>query len=115
MLTNPKTLSWIAPQKNSDGSPIDYELAYEVGLVVSTTEVTPLATFPGRFAETTADGDRYTASIADLNLDSGQEYTLVMRTLSTDTPQRMSVWSDESVSFFLSDRIPAPPFSLELS
>ena len=85
MKLNPKTMSWQAPTTNVDGSPIDYELEYEVGLE-DLDGFNPIVTIPGQLRE---DGKTYEAPIGDLSLDEGV-HVIALRSFSKEDPERMS-------------------------
>lgn len=102
MKINPKTLSWQAPTTNVDGTPIDYELDYELG-VVDNGVTTAKLVIPAQLNETGA----YEAAIANMGFAYG-EHTVALRTFAKDDPARKSAWSN-SVNFILSRRIPSAP------
>lgn len=108
MKINPKTLSWQAPTTNTDGTPIQYALEYELGVETNGAFV-PQLTVP---AQLNSDG-RYEAAIEGMAFEYGQ-HTVAMRTFAKDEPARKSVWS-ASVNFTLSRQIPNPPMDLALS
>ncbi|WP_417500771.1 hypothetical protein [Marinobacter sp.] len=110
MKVNPTTLSWQAPTTNVDGSLIDYELEYEVGIAGDSTEgdYAPLATIPGQLRER----ETYVAPIADLPLDHG-EHTIALRSFDKAQPDRMSEWS-EPVTFMLAT-VPERPLELRVT
>lgn len=110
MIVNPKTLSWTAPTENVDGSPIDYDLNYEVGLVdIDTGDIVPIMTLPGSL---NPDG-RYEAPIDELMLNPG-DYTLALRAYEKGNESRESAWSDSRVNFALMT-VPTAPLDLKVS
>ena len=110
MKLNPTTLSWKAPTTNVDGTPIDYELEYEVGIASENAEgdYAPLVTIPGQLREE----DTYEAPISDLLLDYG-EHTIALRSFDKFIPDRMSEWS-EPVTFMLKT-VPSAPLELRVT
>lgn len=110
MKLNPTTLSWQAPTTNVDGTPIDYELEYEVGIASENTEgdYAPLATIPGQLRE----NETYEAPISDLPLEYG-EHTIALRSFEKAMPERVSQWS-EPVTFML-ETVPSAPLELRVT
>lgn len=110
MKTNPTTLSWKAPTTNVDGTPIDYELEYEVGITSENAEgdYAPLMSIPGQLRE----GEDYEAPISDLLLDYG-EHTIALRSFEKAVPDRVSEWS-EPVTFLL-QTVPSAPLELRVT
>ena len=108
MKINPETLSWEAPAKNVDGTPIQYELNYEVG-ISKNGEYKPLVVIAAQLTEN--DGE-YEAPITQLNLEKG-EHTIALRSFAKDNPDRKSQWSGP-VSFVLSDEIPQSPLGVRV-
>lgn len=110
MKLNPTTITWQAPTTNVDGSPIDYELEYEVGITSENAEgdYAPLVTIPGQLRE----GETYEAPISDLLLDYG-EHTIALRSFDKVIPERMSEWS-EPVTFMLAT-VPERPLELRVT
>lgn len=106
MKINPQTMSWVAPKTNMDGTPIQYELQYEVGLVNAEGGIDPLMVIPGQLQ---TDG-KYTAPISALGLDYGT-YDIAIRTFAKEDPKRVSTWSD-LVPFAISKEIPKAPLEL---
>lgn len=110
MKINPKTMSWTAPTTNVDGTPITYELEYEVGLLTADQgDYEPIVTIPG----TLRTDERYEAPIADLELLAG-EHVMALRSFAKDDPEWMSEWS-EPVTFAISDEIPNAPLDLRVT
>ena len=109
MKVNPKNLLWQAPTTNVDGTPIDYALEYEVGLVSDAGVLEPLMTVPAQLQT----GNSYEAPIGGLALDWGT-YEIALRTFAKDDPARKSDWS-QTVEFALSERIPNPPLELRVA
>lgn len=107
MKLNPTTLSWKAPTTNLDGTPIDYELEYEVGADDGKAYV-PLMTIPGQLRQ----NENYEAPISDLLLDYG-EHTIALRSFDKSMPDRMSEWS-EPVTFTLAT-VPSRPLELRVT
>lgn len=110
MKINPKTMSWEAPTTSVDGTPIDYELEYEVGLATGKQlgDYQPVATIPGQLRE----GKTYEAPISDLALEYG-EHTIALRSFKKANPELISEWSD-SVTFSLQP-VPAAPLELRVT
>lgn len=104
METNPEKFVWEAPTKNKDGTPIKYELEYELGLVGDDAKIRSLMVVPGQLREN--DG-RYEAPIADAGLDYGV-HKAVIRSFNKATPDKVSQWS-EPVEFVLSEEVPKTP------
>ena len=107
MKINPTKLSWQAPVTNVDGTPIDYVLQYEVGLMDAQGVLQPLIVIPAQLQS----GNEYEAPIADLQLASGSTYNIALRTFAKEDPARKSTWSNK-VEFAISDRIPNAPLEL---
>lgn len=106
MKINPTTLSWMAPTTNVDGTAIDYELQYELGLYDEEADlIEPLMTIPGQLRD--QETGAYEAPIADVGLDTGS-YEMALRSFAKEDPERVSTWSN-TVEFAISDRIPGPP------
>jgi len=110
MKVNPTQMTWQAPTTNTDGTPIDYFLNYEIGLEDANGQLQPLMVIPGQLQ----DGGQYTAPIADLGLAAGSVYRIALRTFAKDQPARKSVYS-ALVDFAISDRIPNPPLGFAVS
>lgn len=109
MKLNPTTMSWNAPTTNIDGTPIDYELEYEVGLHTGEQGgYEPLLTIPGQLRE----GETYEAPISDLMLEHG-ENTIAIRSFAKQDPDRISEWS-EPVTFRLQP-VPSAPLELRVT
>jgi|AntRauTorcE11898_2_1112593.scaffolds.fasta_scaffold77097_1 hypothetical protein len=107
MKINPTKLNWKAPTTNVDGTPIDYALEYEVGMVGAEGVISPLMVVPSQL-QTDAG---YEAPITELGLDVGRTYEIALRSFAKEQPSRKSVWSD-TVEFAMSNRIPSPPLSV---
>ena len=91
----PKTkLSWSAPTENEDGTPIDYDLAYN--LYVDDAE-TASVSLPGTL---NADG-KYTAELTDIAalqlIAAGVEFAITLTAFDTDKPERESERSNAVV------------------
>lgn len=106
---NPKNLIWQAPTTNIDGTPIQYELSYELGVVQSDGSITPHVTVVGSLRES----EDYIAPLSDMNFSQG-EHVVALRSMAADEPSRVSEWS-EQVGFIISDEIPKPPLALAVS
>lgn len=104
-MANRTHLKWQAPTENTDGTPIDYALDYELGRE-SNGDFVPLAVFPGTLNQ---DGS-YSAPLADFALDYGT-HTMALRAINRDKPHLISEWSN-SISFTLSTETPKAPFGL---
>ena len=106
MKINPTTLSWMAPTTNVDGTAIDYELQYELGLYDNEADlIEPLMTIPAQLRND--ETGAYEAPIADVRLDTGT-YEMALRSFAKEDPERVSTWSN-TVEFAISDRIPSAP------
>lgn len=108
MKINPKKLSWQAPTTNADGTPIDYELDYELGIQADGA-ITPSLVVPAQIN----DGGQYEAPIADMGFDYG-EHVVALRSFAKSEPARKSAWSN-TVNFTLSRRIPGAPKNLAVA
>jgi hypothetical protein len=106
---NPKDLSWVAPTTNTDGTPIQYELSYELGIQDAAGLIQPNVTIVGSLRE----DDKYVAPIADMGFESGS-HTIALRSLAANDPLRVSDWSS-TVQFFISDEIPSAPLDVAVS
>ncbi|SOB76157.1 hypothetical protein SAMN04488490_1834 [Marinobacter sp. LV10R510-11A] len=109
MIVNPKTLSWAASTTNVDGTPITYELEYEVGLQAGSGPFERIMTIPGSLRS----DERYEAPIADIQLPPGK-YVMALRSFAKEDPERVSEWS-EPVTFAISDEIPNAPLELRVT
>lgn len=109
MKVNPTNLMWKAPTTNNDGTPIQYELSYELGIENDIGEIVPYVTVVGSLRET----EDYVAPISDMGFSNGV-HNVAIRAMAKDDPSRVSVWSDV-VSFTISDEIPNPPLGLAVS
>lgn len=106
---NPTNLTWRAPTTNTDGTPIQYELSYELGVVGPQGDIQPYVTVVGSLRET----DDYVAPISDMQFSAG-EHQVVLRALAENDPQRASEWS-QPVTFIISDEIPNAPLDVAVS
>ena len=104
---NPKNLSWTAPTENIDGTPIDYELAYDMGIGPVGGPYEVRSTFPGTL---NPDG-MYEADLPALNLEDGVEFGLVLRAFNVDLPEAPSAWTDE-VEVLFTGKLPNAPAGL---
>lgn len=105
MAVNPQTLTWQAPTENVDGTPIDYELVYDLGVTQGGLwEV--IAQFPGTL---NPDGT-YSAPLADFAFEDG-EHTIGLRSVRADLPSLVSEWSN-TVTFEVENDTPNPPAAL---
>ena len=109
MKINPKQLSWSAPTTNVDGTPIDYDLEYEVG-IVNGDAISTLMVVPAQLRE----GVDYVAPIEGLSLASGRVYSLALRAFAKEDSKRVSQWAI-SGEFAISDRVPSPPLAFAVS
>lgn len=107
MKFNPEKLVWKAPTTNVDGTPIDYELDYELGVAGTDGTFAPVLVVP---AQLQGDG-YYNAPIAEMPFEKGGVYTVAMRSFAKDDRTRMSAWSNP-VEFAISDRVPSAPLEL---
>ena len=109
---NPKKLSWNAPETNEDGTPITYELEYELGVYdEAEQDFIPKLTVAGQLRDDT-EGE-YEAQIELMEFDTG-EHKIALRAFAKDDPNRKSVWS-ESATFAISDEIPSAPKGLSVT
>jgi len=109
MKINPSVLSWTALTTNIDGTPIQYDLEYEVGLMDANQVVRPLMVIPAQLQT----GNDYEAPIDALGLANGT-YQIALRTFAKDNPKRVSTWSNP-VEFAISEQIPNAPLALAVS
>ena len=105
--TKKSVISWIAPESNVDGTPIDYDIQYEVGVKVNG------AFEPKTTLSAQAKDGRYEASLDGLGLGYG-EHTIALRTFAKDDPARKSEWSDP-VNFTISNQTPNPPMDVRIT
>ena len=107
MSINPEKLSWTAPTTNVDGTPIDYELAYDLGIGPVGGPYEVRSTFPGTL---NPDG-MYEADLPALNLDEDVTYALVLRALNVNLPEAPSEWTGE-VEIMFTGKLPNAPTGL---
>lgn len=101
---NAVSLRWQAPTQNVDGSPIDYELAYELYV-----DAEAVATFPGRL---NPDGT-YEQDVVDLFPDTTfAAYDVALKAFRVDQPAEKSELSNV-VEYKFDRRKPKAPFLLE--
>lgn len=105
---NPTKLTWQAPTTNVDGTPINYAIEYEVGIVTGDT-IDVLMVVPAQLQTDTG----YEAPISELGLDYGV-YEIVLRTFAKDDPERVSAWSNPA-DFAISREIPNAPLDLRVA
>lgn len=105
---NPTKLTWRGPSTNTDGTPIQYDVNYELG-VVGDDGITPKLVVVANLRES----EDYEAQISEMGFDKGS-HEVVLRAIPADDPTRASEWS-EPVSFIISDEIPNPPLELAVS
>lgn len=99
---NPRRIFWSAPTQNTDGSPIDYDLAYNMYVNGVVT-----ASFPGTL---NPDGT-YEALFADLPaFPKNQVLTVALSAFATSNPARESAPSTSVEVEFVG--IPSAPFGL---
>lgn len=110
MKVNPKDLNWTAPTENTDGTTIDYGLAYELGVGVPGGPYTAVASFPGTL---NPDG-KYSAPLPDLGLDDDVSYGIVLNAFNTLAPDLKSDWSGE-VEIIFTGKLPNVPTGLSVS
>lgn len=92
-------LRWTAPTENTDGSPIDYSLAYNLYV-----DGALFSSFPGSL---NPDG-KYETDIAPLGLAKGT-HTLSLSAFDTAKPERESVRSNSiQIEVFV---VPKPPMA----
>jgi len=102
-IENPTRIKWRAPTENTDGTAINYSLAYNLYVNGAVT-----ASFPGTL---NPDGT-YEFLFADLGspLPKEQVHKIALSAFSTENPSRESAPSTEvEVTFFV---IPKAPFAL---
>lgn len=105
---NPENLSWTAPLTNTDGSLIDYALAYELGVGPVGGPYVATASFPG----TLNPNGMYEAPLPALALDDDVPYGLVLNAFNTLAPDLKSDWSNE-VEIIFTGKLPNVPTGLE--
>lgn len=105
-MANPTKIIWRAPTLNTDGTPIDYALDYELG-VVEGSAVTPVAVFPGSL---NPDGT-YEQPLSAFGPGS---HTIVLRALNRNQPDLRSVWTNP-VTFVVSTETPQPPLDFAVA
>ena len=101
-------LEWQAPTENIDGTAIDYDLDYELGL--TTTAGGPLVattTFPGTL---NPDGTYY-ADLTSMVFPIG-DLELGLRVINRDDPTRVSDWSNR-LPLVVTGAPPRPPVLLD--
>lgn len=104
MSFNPTVLRWQAPTENEDGSPIDYELGYELYVDGEAT-----ATFPGRL---NPDGT-YEQAVIDLFANTlYASYEVALKAFRVDQPAEKSALSNV-VTYTFDRRKPKAPFLVE--
>jgi hypothetical protein len=109
-MINPSRLSWQAPTENEDGTPIDYELVYHLGVedpLDGSFEV--VAEFPG---DLNPDGT-YQTDLSQFSFGDGQ-HTIALRAVRADLPTLVSAWSN-AITFEVENDTPNPPMNLALS
>lgn len=108
-MANKTQISWQAPVENTDGTPIDYPLDYELAIrSEGAADYNPVSVFPGTL---NPDGS-YNAQLADFAVfDSLGTFNVAMRAINRDKPSAVSDWSNE-ITFVLSAEIPMAPFGL---
>jgi hypothetical protein len=106
---NPSKIVWDKPQNNVDGTPIDYPLEYEVGLMDENGEIQPKMTVVGSLQK----DNTYEAPIKDMGLEAG-EHEMALRSFEKDNHLRKSVWSD-TVNFTITKVLPEAPKNLAVS
>jgi hypothetical protein len=106
---NPTELSWAAPTTNVDGSPIQYELNYELGIQDADGVIQPNVVVVG----TLRQDEKYVAPIADMGFETGL-HVIALRSMAADNPQRVSEWSG-TVDFYISDEVPKAPLEVAVS
>lgn len=109
MKVNPSVISWNAPTTNTDGTEIQYEVNYLVGIGTSADTIEPMMTLPAQLQE---DG-RFEAPIELLALENGEHF-LALKAFAKEDPERVSEWS-APVQFAISEEIPDAPFGLQVS
>lgn len=110
-LLNRTEIRWQAPTENVDGTAIDYELAYELGVRDAGGEIIPKAVFPGRL---NPDGSysQATSEVFDTRPDELTSYTIALRAFNVAIPEDKSAWSNQVVYEFLKP-VPRAPFLLD--
>ena len=110
MLYSRDELHWQAPTQNVDGTPIDYDLDYELGVLSTTlseSEPTPTLTVIGNLQE---DGT-YRAPLQLMSFEVGV-YALYLRAINRDAPENVSGWSNSIGLVVSPNPIPAAPVLL---
>lgn len=111
MKINPTKLTWQAPTTNQDGSPIDYELDYEIGFI-SDGVADPVPYFVVPSSLQPVEGT-YELMLDELGLGQGT-YMLVMRANHRENLKRVSQWSSP-VAFEFTTEIPSAPLNVAVS
>jgi len=106
MTVNPTRVTWTAPTENEDGTPIDYELSYDVGKKLADGSFVPIYTTPGSL---NPDGT-YEAPIAEMGFEDGK-HEIAMRAFRVDVPTLRSVWSN-TVQFEVEVNKPGAPLDV---
>jgi len=107
---NPQNLSWTAPTENVDGSPIDYPLAYTLGIGDPGGPYTEVASFPGAL---NPDG-MYEAPLPDFDFPEDVVQAIVLRAFNTQQPDVQSAWTNE-VEIFVTGKLPNAPTGFSAS
>lgn len=105
MKINPTTLRWTAPTENTDGTPIEKPLDYELGKLQTDGTFLPRLVVIGTLQ---TDGT-YAAPLSDMSFSFG-EHTIALRAKYQDRPDLVSEWST-AVTFEVAP-IPNPPTAL---
>lgn len=110
MKVNPQELSWTAPTENTDGSAIDYALAYELGWRIDPAAAfEPVASFPGTLNQ---DGT-YTADIPNFSFPADTVFQLALNAFRQDAPELKSDWSN-TIEVLISGKVPLAPASFDV-
>jgi hypothetical protein len=106
-MANKTKFTWIAPTENTDGTLIDYSLAYELGVQDAQDELQAISVFPGTL---NPDGN-YSALLSEFPVfNDFKQYTISLRSINT-VNSASSDWA-ASISFTLSAEVPKPPLAL---
>jgi len=108
-MANPTVFRWRAPTTNEDGTPIDYDLNYELGEQDDLGAFAPKASIVGSLQV----DDVYEAPVGDMLWEAG-EHTVALRAVNSEDTDKVSDWSNP-VTFIWSDRIPNAPLEFSVA
>lgn len=99
-------LRWQPPTTNVDGTPIDYELDYELGSRQQGQPQEPAALFTV-VGDLQTDGT-YLAPLSQMAWDSNGNYEIFLRAINRDDPAAVSAWNNP-ILLTVTSSIPNPP------